>query len=147
MKNFPLAEQPVKKAGYWGTGMGVAGESHRLIKQISPAGQEFPQEPQWRGSLVRSKQPSGQLVCAAEQVAMHAPFRQYFPAGQVTPQTPQLVLSTFVSTHLPLQASLSDGQTGTPVTGAGVRPAAAVVADGIAIVGVIDVIPDKVAGI
>ena len=132
--------------GYCGTGMGVAGESHRLIKQISPAGQELVHEPQWRGSLVRSKQPSGQLVCAAEQVVMQAPFRQYFPAGQVTPQSPQLVLSIFVSTHLPLQASLSVGQMGTSVTGAGVRPAAAIVAVGIAMVGVIDVIPDKAAG-
>ncbi len=93
-----------------GTGMGVAGESHRPMKQMSPFGQEFPQDPQCLGWVSKSKQPSGQLVCPAVQRAAQLPFWQYFPAAQEFPQDPQLLLSVLGSTQVLLQASRSEGQ-------------------------------------
>ena len=107
--------------------MGVAGDSHLPLEQISPLGQEFTQVPQCLGSVIRLKHPSKQLVCSEEQVTAQLPFRQFFPSGQEFSQYPQFMLSVLASVHAPLHAILSEGQMGALVTGAGVRPAVDVV--------------------
>lgn len=97
--------------------MGVAGESHLPIKQISPFGQEFPQEPQCLGWVSKSKQPSGQFVRPAVQRAAQLPFWQNFPAVQEFPQDPQLLLSVIGSIQVLLHASRSEEQKTDFVTG------------------------------
>lgn len=133
--------------------MGVAGESHLPLEQISPLGQEFSQVPQCLGSVIRLKQPSKQLVASEEQVTTQLLFMQFFPTGQEFPQYPQFMLSVLVSEQVPLHAIRSEGQMGALVTGAGVRPTGDVVTGAFvgmgvsdAIAGSVTVVPTSVTG-
>jgi hypothetical protein len=113
--------------------MGVAGESHRPITQMSPAGQELPQLPQCRGLVSRSKQPSGQFVSPAEQGRTQLPVRQDVPAGHEFPHLPQLLLSACRSTQVLLHTCLSEGQT----TDSGICTMVGLVVTGVRVAGVV----------
>jgi hypothetical protein len=91
--------------------MGVSGAAQLLCEQTRPREHAFVQDPQWFASEERSKHPSGQLVCPAEQVALQFPFRQDFPTGQAFPHRPQLLLSVRRFVHWLLQSKVSAEQT------------------------------------
>lgn len=69
-----------------------SGQTHVEPEQPMPAGQTWPQPPQFAESV---------------SVCVHAPAQQAFVPPQTTPQAPQLLWSLLMSTSQPVLGSLS----------------------------------------
>jgi hypothetical protein len=70
------------------------------LEQTCPAGQAFPQAPQFQPSVAVSTQTPPQYA-SVPQVQAQAPFAQTWPSSQAAPQVPQFAGSFRRSAHAP----------------------------------------------